>query len=620
MGRARARLSVAFFMQDFSGGGVEKMRLALAAGLAARGHAVTLIVVSARGPLAAQCPPGIGIVDLGARHTWQAVPSLRRYLRRAAPDVLVSSLDHNNVAALCACLCAGLATRVVITQHNALSEELRQGWRYRAIPVLYRALQPRADAVIAVSGGVADDLARAAHIPRARITVIANPVVDPARVAACAGHALPHPWFTDEGMPAFVFVGRLTAQKDPLTLMRAFARYRVANRGRLIVLGEGSLRAEMAACALRAGVGDDVHFAGYVAEPLAWIRHAHALLLTSRYEGFGNVIAEALACGTPVVAMDCPHGPAEILAGGRFGRLVAPGDAEGFARAMAHDLRKLFPDAMLRARARRYGVDHAVLRHEQLFASLRAGQPPRAFGLVFSAAGAAQLADRVVMERPGSLRCVVTPNMDHVRLLRRRDFRDACAHADIVCADGWPVAFYARLRRAAAGSRVTGCDIVHALFAHPCLPGRRVFVVVESLATQQALARALTARNVAHRWTIHVAKADLSADGAAQLALAAAIAAEHPDILLMTLGAPVSEVFVDRHAAMLPPCWALCVGQAVRVEIGLVARAPEGWRRLGLEWAWRCRQEPRRLGLRYARAAVWYPVAVMRDLLSGRLA
>jgi N-acetylglucosaminyldiphosphoundecaprenol N-acetyl-beta-D-mannosaminyltransferase len=88
----------------------------------------------------------------------------------------------------------------------------------------------------------------------------------------------------------------------------------------------------------------------------------------------------------------------------------------------------------------------------------------------------------------------------------------------------------------------------------------------------------------------------------------------------MTLGAPVSEVFVDRHAAMLPPCWALCVGQAVRVEIGLVARAPEGWRRLGLEWAWRCRQEPRRLGLRYARAAVWYPVAVMRDLLSGRLA
>ena len=95
----------------------------------------------------------------------------------------------------------------------------------------------------------------------------------------------------------------------------------------------------------------------------------------------------------------------------------------------------------------------------------------------------------------------------------------------------------------------------------------------------------------------------------------ASLRAAQPDILIMTLGAPVSEEFVARHRAALPPCWVLCAGQAVRVELGLIRRAPSFMRRCGLEWAWRIRQEPQRLGIRYLRALASFPFAVAGDLL-----
>jgi exopolysaccharide biosynthesis WecB/TagA/CpsF family protein len=497
-----------------------------------------------------------------------------------------------------------------------LSHEIRLGWRYRLIPILYGLLQFRADAVVAVSDGVADELAKLAWLPRRAITVISNPVVDPAKLPH--GNQAPHPWLHDRDRPVFVFAGRLVPQKDPLALLDVFAKRLATGPARLIILGDGELREPMRAQAERAGLHDDIAFLGYVADPLPIIAHADAVLLTSRYEGFGNVIVEALACGTPVIAMDCPHGPAEILAHGQFGHLIKPGDTDGFAAAMAGPLRQQFPAAMLQARSLHYTIGNGVRQLEALIGSLTAPRTLGPFGLPVTATTAHGIARRIAAGCPGQVKLVVTPNLDHVRLLRQRAFRAACRNAALVCPDGWPVALYVHWATGAPYRRVTGCDILHEVLSLPAMLSRRVCVVVESAATAAALRAYLSARGAQHYWQIDIAPSDFVEDPRSQYQLVERIQQASPDLLIMTLGAPTSEVFIHQHSPVLPPCWALCIGQALRVELGLVRRAPRRWRRLGLEWAWRCWQEPTRLIPRYVQDALWFPFAIVLDVLRLR--
>ena len=314
---------LAIYMHDLSGGGVERMRLELIRVFLAHGVSVTLVLHARTGALARAVPDGCRVVVLGGRRTVQDVPGLARFLRRERPDVLMASLDHNNIAAMLARRLAGGPTRLVICQHNALSAEAEhmRGWKYRAVPLLYRLLGGAADGIVAVSAGVADDLTRTAGIARRRISVIHNPVISADFVARASALAC-DPWLADDAPPVLVWVGRLVAQKDPHTLLRAFAQ--VPPPARLLLLGEGELRPELERLVAGLGLAGRVRFAGFQANPLPWIREARALVLSSRYEGLGNVIVEALGCGTAVISTDCPPAPAR-----RAGH--PPGSREGRA-------------------------------------------------------------------------------------------------------------------------------------------------------------------------------------------------------------------------------------------------------------------------------------------------
>jgi glycosyltransferase involved in cell wall biosynthesis len=157
--------------------------------------------------------------------------------------------------------------------------------------------------------------------------------------------------------------GRLQRQKDFPTLLRAFARLRQRRPCRLLILGEGSGRAELEQLIAALGIGADVDLPGFQPAPYPFMRAASLFVLSSAWEGSPNVLTEAMALGTPVVATDCPSGPAEILAGGRFGALVPVGDDVALADAMARTLERPLPATVLHGAVAEYNQASSARRY-----------------------------------------------------------------------------------------------------------------------------------------------------------------------------------------------------------------------------------------------------------------
>ena len=241
----------------------------------------------------------------------------------------------------------------------------------------------------------------------------------------------------------------------------------------------------------------------------------------------------------------------------------------------------------------------------------------RPFGLVLSTASAIDIAHRAVTEHRApddGVALVVTPNIDHIAWLRRSPaMARAYARAAVTVCDGWPVQLYARLRGLQVG-RVTGCELA-SLVMRADLARHRLFCVVDRPETETALRLWAQRKGIAVDAVIP--PFGFESDDTQCRALATRIAAHGTTILLMGVGAPRSEVFVDRYRALLPPCWAFCVGQAIKIELGLVNRAPRRLQVAGLEWIWRLAQEPRRLAGRYARSSLAFVAAVVDDLRRG---
>jgi glycosyltransferase involved in cell wall biosynthesis len=330
---------IALFTRDLAAGGVGRVILNLVRGFIDRGRSVDLVLVRAEGPYLAQLPAGVRLVELGARRTLTSLPRLVRYLRQARPRSLLSCTDGANVVALWAQRFAGGRTGIVISTHTAMSHDALASphLRRRVLPSIVKYVYGWADATVAVSAGVADDLARTARLARERIHVIHNPV-DLEMLTARAREKPDHPWFDAGAPPVIVSAGRLTAQKDFPTLLRAYARVRRVHRARLMILGEGEERAALEGLARELDCAEDFALPGFIPNPYPYMTGAALFALSSAWEGFGNVLIEALALGTPVVATDCPFGPSEILEGGRLGRLVPVGDVEALADAIAASL------------------------------------------------------------------------------------------------------------------------------------------------------------------------------------------------------------------------------------------------------------------------------------------
>ncbi len=359
---------IALFLPSLEGGGAERAMLDIATGLAQAGQPVDLLLVKAHGPYLDLLPEGVCLIDLNARRALTALLPLLRYLRREHPRVLIATLPHANVIALLAKrFCAGRLPVIARRASTFTPEYTHAGFKDRMTLRLEKYLLPSANAVVALSHEMADDLK--CSVPRVAplIQIIYNPVVWPDHTDK-AGMPVNHPWF-GEDLPVILSVGRLAAVKGHATLLRAFAELLQSRPARLVVLGEGPERRSLMDLAQNLAIAHAVDFPGFQPNPFAYMAEASVVVLSSSYEGFPNTLVQAMACGTPVVSTNCPSGPGEILEDGQWGRLVPVDDPPALAKAMLDTLDSPVEPRWLVARARTYSAQASIDRYLKLIAT-----------------------------------------------------------------------------------------------------------------------------------------------------------------------------------------------------------------------------------------------------------
>lgn len=361
---------VAVYLPSLRMGGGEISMLRLAGGLAAEGFLVDL-VVQTQTSQELPAPPNVAITSLDCAGTLASIRPLARLLRERQPRWLLSALPHTNIAAVLARALSGQDTSCVITEHAPLSHQIlhQANWRFRVLPPLIRAIYRRADAIVAVSQGVRNDL-QGILGPGIDPVVINNPVLD-ANFQEDMAQLPDHPWLVDTRLRVILGVCRLSAEKDLPTLIRAFAEvHRHRPETRLLIAGDGADRQRLETLVAELGLTEVARLPGRTATPLSWMRHAAVFVLSSRFEGFGNALVEAMACGTPVVSTDCPVGPREILDHGRLGALVPVGDFRAMADAIANALNSCVPRPGAREAALCYSQASACASYRKLLEDL----------------------------------------------------------------------------------------------------------------------------------------------------------------------------------------------------------------------------------------------------------
>ena len=370
---------VALFLPTLHGGGAERMMLNIAKGLSERGIETDLMLASAEGPFLRHIPANVRVVDLRAPRVLASLRPLAVYLRRNQPVSLLSTLGHANIVALWARRMANVRTKIVIREANTLSHSSRhaQHIKGRLSPVLMRMFYPWADDIVAISRGVARDLSLKTGLPAESIRVIHNPAVTPELVAR-AKEPLGHPWYSPGEPPVLLGAGRLVRQKDFPTLIRAFRIVKESRPARLIILGEGDERERLWFLVRELGLENDVSLPGFVENPQAYMARSAVFVFSSAWEGFGNVLVEAMAAGTPVVSTDCESGPGEILQNGAYGRLVPVGDVTALADAISATLRSPLTPKKLKERALEFSLERVI---EEYAALLTRFEPAEQFGM-----------------------------------------------------------------------------------------------------------------------------------------------------------------------------------------------------------------------------------------------
>ena len=339
-----------------SGGGAERVAVNLANEWRQMGCAVDLLSIRYINDYEGAIHPDVTVHTIGSRRVRYSIFALRSRIREIDPDMILSVMRSTNILTAAA-LPINSRARVGFREANPLHAVRNLAWYHRALMVRFmRLAYKRAHVVIANSPDTLDDL-QDSGIALRNGRVIFNPVISPSIYRHCSASS-PHPWLADPDAKVIVSAGRLHYQKDYFTLLRAFARLaKEMGSVKLLILGKGEEEEALKKFASDLGILSKVDFLGFVENPWVYMKQADVFALSSRWEGFGNVLVESFACGTPVVVTDCSGGPRIITQDGALGRLVPVGNDVEFATALADTLDKPPPKKALEARAMEFSVE-----------------------------------------------------------------------------------------------------------------------------------------------------------------------------------------------------------------------------------------------------------------------
>jgi glycosyltransferase involved in cell wall biosynthesis len=357
-------------------GGAEKVIVEIANGLSIAGWPVDVVTMSESSALSSALNEKVTRINLNSRTYRDAVWRFRGYLNTERPCVVLTSLYATGLAALGARIISYHKPKVIVGAHNSLRAKVVNPDNIKdrlfLLP-LCKLLFPLADRFVAVSRGVGEELQSMLDLAPGRVEVIYNPVVGD-RLLSLAREPVEHPWLShplNRQFKTVISVGRLVKQKGFDVLLRAFARLRTQHNVRLIVIGDGPLADSLRGLAESLSIRNDVMFLGNQPNPHKFVSRADLFALSSRWEGFGNVVVEALACGVPVVATKCQYGPQEILDNGTYGTLVPVDDYVGLADAMKKALfgthRSTEDRGALEKRGREFSVRRSVEEYVRVF-------------------------------------------------------------------------------------------------------------------------------------------------------------------------------------------------------------------------------------------------------------
>ena len=369
-------LTVSCFLPSLAGGGAERITVNLLQALQDFPVQLELVLADESGPYLENVPTTVPIVSFDTKHVRRAVRPLAHYLKQRQPDILLSHLSHANLAAVLARKRSRTSTRLMLVEHLTMSAYRGERFRDRFIRPLARLLYRSAEAVVAVSKGAARDLEQQLRWSPGRVHVIHNPVVDPS-VLEASKEPLDHPWTADHSIPILLAVGRLTPQKDFSTLLRAFALLSKQRSARLVILGDGEERQELEQLSEQLAIKESVHFAGFVNNPYSWMQRVEGLVLSSRWEALPTVLIEALACGCPITATDCPSGPSEILQQGDFGTLVPMEDPTALCTGILQMLAAKHDTQRYRERGQSFSFERAAAAYMRLFNQISDREPSK---------------------------------------------------------------------------------------------------------------------------------------------------------------------------------------------------------------------------------------------------
>lgn len=331
---------IALFIPTLEVGGAEKVTLNIANEISNRGYSVDLVLVKAKGEYMENVGGNVRVVDLNSKSAMMSIKQLVKYLKENKPIAMISAIENCNVAALIAKKFACVETKIVVTIHTTLSRILKDvdDIKVKLNMILQKKLYKNAYNIIAVSKATADDASKVLNIPRDRINVIYNPIINE-YLLNNSKMEVESKFFNNGNYINILSVGRLTDAKSFDTLIKAFNIVLCEMKNvRLTIIGEGNKRQELKELSKNLKIEQYIDMPGFKTNPYAYMSKCDVFVLSSKWEGLPSVIIEAMACGAKIVSTDCKSGPREILEDGKYGKLCPVGDEKKLAEMIIESL------------------------------------------------------------------------------------------------------------------------------------------------------------------------------------------------------------------------------------------------------------------------------------------